>query len=68
MLNKPEFPIFFFGLFVSLLSGIIQPAFALLYSEMFKVGNYSKTVPHIFVLILINNDLKCFIVIHHDRS
>ncbi|KAM3178291.1 hypothetical protein ACTXT7_002875 [Hymenolepis weldensis] len=36
MLNKPEFPIFFFGLFISFLSGVIQPAFALLYSEMFK--------------------------------
>nr|CDS29071.2 ATP binding cassette subfamily B (MDR:TAP) [Hymenolepis microstoma] len=36
LLNKPEFPIFFFGLFVSLLSGVIQPAFALLYSEMFN--------------------------------
>lgn len=38
MLNKPEFPIFFFGLFVSLLSGVIQPAYAVLYSEMFKVS------------------------------
>ncbi|VDL59798.1 unnamed protein product [Hymenolepis diminuta] len=43
MLNKPEFPIFFFGLFISLLSGVIQPAFALLYSEMFK--SFTMTDP-----------------------
>ncbi|KAM7540183.1 hypothetical protein Aperf_G00000040540 [Anoplocephala perfoliata] len=36
MLNKPEFPIFFTGLFVSVISGVIQPLYALLYSEMFN--------------------------------
>ncbi|KAL5111987.1 ATP-dependent translocase ABCB1 [Taenia crassiceps] len=37
MLNKPEFPVFFIGLFVSFISGAIQPLYAILYSEMFKI-------------------------------
>lgn len=37
-LNRPEFPYLFVGLFLSLASGLSQPAFAILYSEMFGVS------------------------------
>ncbi len=39
MLNRPEFPIFFVGLTFSLMAGLVQPGFALLYSEMFGVSS-----------------------------
>ncbi|VDD73998.1 unnamed protein product [Mesocestoides corti] len=37
-LNKPEFPVLFIGLIVSLISGLIQPGFSILYSQMFEVS------------------------------
>ncbi|EUB64563.1 Multidrug resistance protein [Echinococcus granulosus] len=42
-LNRPEFPYLFAGLFLSLASGLSQPAFAILYSEMFGIFSQIST-------------------------
>ncbi|VDK32048.1 unnamed protein product [Taenia asiatica] len=42
-LNRPEFPYLFLGLFLSLASGLSQPAFAILYSEMFGIFSQNTT-------------------------
>ncbi|KAM3178292.1 hypothetical protein ACTXT7_002876 [Hymenolepis weldensis] len=43
-LNRPEYPYLFTGLFASLIAGLSQPAFALLYSEMFGIFEQNTTM------------------------
>nr|CDS29073.1 multidrug resistance protein 1 [Hymenolepis microstoma] len=43
-LNRPEYPYLFIGLFFSLLAGLSQPAFALLYSAMFDIFGKQMTM------------------------
>ncbi|VDM35977.1 unnamed protein product [Hydatigera taeniaeformis] len=42
-LNRPEFPYLIAGLLLSLASGLSQPAFAILYSEMFRIFSQNST-------------------------
>uniref|UniRef100_A0A5K3EJJ9 ABC transporter domain-containing protein n=3 Tax=Mesocestoides corti TaxID=53468 RepID=A0A5K3EJJ9_MESCO len=42
-LNRPEFPFLFAGLFFSLLSGLSQPGFSILYSQMFGIFSMNNT-------------------------
>ncbi|KAL5111333.1 ATP-dependent translocase ABCB1 [Taenia crassiceps] len=43
-LNRPELPYLFVGLFLSLVSGLSQPAFSILYSEMFGIFSQNSTL------------------------
>ena len=59
-LNKPEYPYLFLGVLMAMAVGIIEPLFALVYSEMFNVSAFY------FIAYIKRNDSR--IILFHSLA